>query len=221
MKGWAQKTSNFSLNGDGLKRLPTFSFWKNATAMPSESWKAGGINPPTTCLPPCALGVHEVGQATARLLAGHYLSFGAFLENVDKARDKSSEAYSELLNIESIGETIAQEISDFFEEPSNRSELERLLSLINVSDFVPAARVQTALAGKTVVFTGTLASMTRSEAKAKALSAGAKVAGSVSKKTDYVILGEDAGSKADKARELGVAIISEEDFNALCRATAS
>lgn len=168
-----------------------------------------------------ALGVHEVGQATARLLAGHYLSFGTFLENVDKARDKSSEAYSELLNIESIGETIAQEILDFFEEPSNRSELERLLSLINVSDFVPAARVQTALAGKTVVFTGTLASMTRSEAKAKALSAGAKVAGSVSKKTDYVILGEDAGSKADKARELGVAIISEEDFNALCRATAS
>ena len=122
-----------------------------------------------------ALGVHEVGQATARLLAGHYLSFGTFLENVDKARDKSSEAYSELLNIESIGETIAQEILDFFEEPSNRSELERLLSLINVSDFVPAARVQTALAGKTVVFTGTLASMTRSEAKAKALSAGAKV----------------------------------------------
>lgn len=163
------------------------------------------------------LGVREVGQATARLLADHYLSVSAFLENVDKARDKESEAYRELLNIESIGEVIAEEISDFFGEESNRAEVSRLLTLINVSDFARAARSDSALAGKTVVFTGTLTSMTRSEAKAKALSVGAKVAGSVSKKTDYVILGADAGSKADKARELGVAIISEEDFNALCR----
>ena len=164
-----------------------------------------------------ALGIREVGQATARLLADRYLSMQALLDGVDRARDRKSEAYEELLNIESIGTVIAEEILDFFGEASNRDELSRLLNLLNVRDFVRQSKTNSPLAGKTVVFTGTLTSMTRNEAKAKAQSAGAKVAGSVSKKTDFVILGTDAGSKADKARDLGVALLEEEEFNTLCR----
>jgi len=105
---------------------------------------------------------------------------------------------------------------DFFAEEHNRSEVLRLLKLITVHDFEPPARNDHPLAGKTVVFTGTLPTLTRSEAKAKALAIGAKVAGSVSKKTDFVVLGTEAGSKAKKAQELGVSVLSEEEFIALC-----
>ena len=155
-------------------------------------------------------------QATSRMLAAHYLNMADFLAQIDAARDAESDAYKELTAIESIGEIVARELLDFFEEEHNRAEVARLLSQIKVFDFEPAARGDNPLAGKTVVFTGTLPTLTRSEAKAKALAVGAKVAGSVSKKTDYVVLGADAGSKAEKARELGVSTISEDEFVALC-----
>lgn len=161
------------------------------------------------------LGIREVGQATARLLTAHYLTMENLLENMDKAKDKESEAYEDLLNIESIGGTIAQELLDFFEEPSNREELARLLSSVTITAYVPPKKSDSPLAGKTVVFTGSLTTMTRNEAKAKAQSVGAKVAGSVSKKTDYVVLGTEAGSKAHKAAELGIQILSEEEFTLL------
>ena len=163
-----------------------------------------------------ALGIPQIGQATARLLAAHYLNMTDFLAQIDAARDAESDAYKELTAIESIGEIVARELLDFFEEEHNRAEVARLLAQIKVFDFEPAARNDNPLAGKTVVFTGTLPTLTRSEAKAKALAVGAKVAGSVSKKTDYVVLGADAGSKAEKARELGVSTISEDEFVALC-----
>lgn len=163
-----------------------------------------------------ALGIPQIGQATARLLAAHYLNMTDFLAQIDAARDMESDAYKELIAIESIGEIVARELLDFFEEERNRAEVARLLSQIKVSDFEPAAQSDNPLAGKTVVFTGTLPTLTRNEAKAKALTVGAKVAGSVSKKTDYVILGADAGSKAEKARELGVSVISEDEFIAMC-----
>ncbi len=163
-----------------------------------------------------ALGIPQIGQATARLLAAHYLNMTDFLAQIDAARDAESDAYKELTAIESIGEIVARELLDFFEEEHNCAEVARLLAQIKVFDFEPAARNDNPLAGKTVVFTGTLPTLTRSEAKAKALAVGAKVAGSVSKKTDYVVLGADAGSKAEKARELGVSTISEDEFVALC-----
>lgn len=163
-----------------------------------------------------ALGIPQIGQATARLLAAHYLNMTDFLAQIAAARDAESDAYKELTAIESIGEIVARELLDFFEEEHNRAEVARLLAQIKVFDFEPAARNDNPLAGKTVVFTGTLPTLTRSEAKAKALAVGAKVAGSVSKKTDYVVLGADAGSKAEKARELGVSTISEDEFVALC-----
>lgn len=162
-----------------------------------------------------ALGIREVGQATARLLAAHYLTMPAFLEQMSLAQDRESDAYKELLSIESIGDVIACEILDFTAEEHNRTEIDKLLNLMAVTAFVPVEN-DSPLAGKTVVFTGSLETMTRSEAKAKAQSAGAKVAGSVSKKTDYVVLGADAGSKAQKAAELGITVLSESEFTELC-----
>ena len=162
-----------------------------------------------------ALGIREVGQATARLLAAHYLTMPAFLEQMSLAQDRESDAYKELLSIESIGDVIACEILDFTAEEHNRTEIDKLLNLMTVTAFVPVEN-DSPLAGKTVVFTGSLEKMTRSEAKAKAQSAGAKVAGSVSKKTDYVVLGADAGSKAQKAAELGITVLSESEFTELC-----
>lgn len=162
-----------------------------------------------------ALGIREVGQATARLLAAHYLTMPAFLEQTALAQDRESDAYKELLSIESIGAVIACEILDFTAEEHNRTEIDKLLNLMTVTAFVPVEN-DSPLAGKTVVFTGSLETMTRSEAKAKAQSAGAKVAGSVSKKTDYVVLGADAGSKAQKAAELGITVLSESEFTELC-----
>lgn len=162
-----------------------------------------------------ALGIREVGQATARLLAAHYLTMPAFLEQTALAQDRESDAYKELLSIESIGDVIACEILDFTAEEHNRTEIDKLLNLMTVTAFVPVEN-DSPLAGKTVVFTGSLETMTRSEAKAKAQSAGAKVAGSVSKKTDYVVLGADAGSKAQKAAELGITVLSEAEFTELC-----
>ena len=144
------------------------------------------------------------------------MSMQALLTQMDLAFDKSSEAYQELIGIESIGEVVAQELLDFFEEDHNRGEVLRLMGSIKIRDFEQNVQKNLPLAGKTLVFTGTLPTLTRSEAKTKALAAGAKVAGSVSKKTDFVVLGEEAGSKAEKARELGVSILSEQDFIDLC-----
>ena len=163
-----------------------------------------------------ALGIPQIGQATARLLAAHYLSMAELTAQIDAAQDKTSEAYQNLISIESIGEIVAQELLDFFAEEHNRKEVARLLTLISVNDFIAPQQSDHPLAGKTVVFTGTLPTLTRSEAKAKAVSCGAKVAGSVSKKTDFVVLGADAGSKAQKAAELNVQTLSEDEFIALC-----
>ncbi len=103
---------------------------------------------------------------------------------------------------------------DFFAEPHNIEAVQALLGEIEVEDFAQAAATSV-VAGKTVVFTGSLERMTRHEAKARAEALGAKVAGSVSKKTDYVVAGEDAGSKLTKARDLGVAVLTEDEWLAL------
>ena len=109
---------------------------------------------------------------------------------------------------------VADELAGFFnaENNANRRMLDDLGAELNIKDIVPPKTLDSAVSGKTVVFTGTLESMTRSEAKAKAESLGARVSGSVSRKTDYVIVGADAGSKAKKAAEFGVTVLSEEDW---------
>ncbi|MGN0913762.1 MAG: NAD-dependent DNA ligase LigA, partial [Alphaproteobacteria bacterium] len=143
-----------------------------------------------------ALGIRQVGTATARLIAKNYGSFQAFMQ------DMVNKETLKLVEIDGIGANMATDIVEFFQEEHNITTINRLLKEITVEDFVDTTNYDSPIAGKTIVFTGTLEKMTRSEAKAKALSLGAKVSGSVSKNTDYVVQGADAGSKAAKAAEL-------------------
>ena len=157
-----------------------------------------------------ALGIRQVGEQTAKRLASHYLTYEQWQSNMVAAVDTSSAAYQELLSIEDIGAGVAADVIAFFAEPHNLDILKNLVTHIEAENFIPPQTTNSAVAGKTVVFTGTLVRMTRAEAKAKAEMLGAKVAGSVSAKTDYVVAGDDAGSKLTKARELGVNVITED-----------
>jgi DNA ligase (NAD+) len=126
-----------------------------------------------------------------------------------------SEARSTLGEILGIGPSIAEELADFFDEPRNVETLDELAEQLTVEDAAAPAATDSQVAGKTIVFTGTLETMTRPEAKARAEALGAKVTDSVSKKTDLVVVGADAGSKARKAQELGVTVVSEEEWREL------
>ena len=161
-----------------------------------------------------ALGIRQVGQATARLLARQYGTLDAWRSAMDGARDREGEAYEELIAIEGIGAAVAEDILEFFGEPHNRDVLDDLAAVLSIAA-VEAPASDSPVAGKTIVFTGSLETMTRAEAKSRAESLGAKVAGSVSKKTDFVVVGAEAGSKAKKAEALGVTILSEEEWRAL------
>ena len=131
---------------------------------------------------------------------------------MEKAQDRDSEAYRDLVNIDGIGPSVADALLGFCAEEHNRSVLDQLEDLLTVEDFQAPDASSSPIAGRTVVFTGTLETLSRAEAKARAENLGAKVAGSVSKKTDYVVVGADAGSKAKKARELGVKTLSEDEW---------
>ena len=146
------------------------------------------------------LGIRHVGEATAKDLARH---FG----KLDAIMDASVE---QLLEVNDVGPVVAQSIRTFFDQPHNREVVEQLRACgVHWPEGEPAAQTPRPLAGKTFVLTGTLPTLGREDAKALLEAAGAKVAGSVSKKTDYVVAGAEAGSKLDKARELGVAVLDE------------
>ena len=164
-----------------------------------------------------ALGIPQVGESTAKLLARHYRSFKAWRKAMTAAKDKSSEAWRELNDIQNIGEDTAADIVGFFAEKHNQKVLDELEAEMRVNDFTPPAAGNSPLAGKSIVFTGTLEGMSRPEAKARAEALGALVASSVSAKTDYLVVGADPGSKAKKAKELGVKILSEEEWLKLAR----
>jgi DNA ligase (NAD+) len=159
-----------------------------------------------------SLGIRQVGQATARLLAIHYQTLARWREAMIEAVAPDSAARADLMAIDQIGPSVAEDLTEFFAEPHNLGVLDALEASVTVETFEQVAPADSPVAGKTVVFTGTLAKMSRDEAKARAQSLGAKVAGSVSAKTDYVVAGSDAGSKLTKARELGVAVLSEEEW---------
>ena len=159
-----------------------------------------------------ALGIRQVGQATARLLAHAYGTYDAWRKAMIAAQDEESDAYRDLTNIEQIGPSVATDVVAFFAEKHNREILEALDKQLTIEPFVAPAVGDSPIAGKIVVFTGTLVAMGRSEAKAKAQSLGAKVAGSVSKKTDLVIAGPGAGSKLKEAEALGVKVVTEEEY---------
>jgi DNA ligase (NAD+) len=159
-----------------------------------------------------ALGIRHVGEGNAKLLARHYLTIEAFLDSMQEAaKGKDSEAWQELNHIGGIGEVVAEAIVEFFKEKKNRDALARLLNEIEVEP-MPQAKTDSPIAGKTIVFTGTLEKMTRNEAKAQAERLGAKVSGSVSKKTDLVVAGPGAGSKLTDAQKLGVKVVSEDEW---------
>ena len=162
-----------------------------------------------------ALGIRQVGQSTARLLARNYGSLAALEDAMTAAADTESPAYQDLVNIDGIGPAAAADITGFFSEPHNAAIIDDLDALLEIVDFEAPANTESPVSGKTVVFTGALERMSRNEAKARAEALGAKVAGSVSRKTDMVIVGADAGSKARKAEELGLTILAEEEWLAL------
>ena len=159
-----------------------------------------------------ALGIRQVGQATARLLAKTYGSLDVWMAAMMAAKDAESEAYQELTNVDGIGPSVAEDVAAWFAHARNLGVLEDLGVQLDVADFEAPDATDSPVAGKTIVFTGSLERMSRGEAKAKAEALGAKVAGSVSKKTDYVVIGADAGSKAKKAAELGVNILNEDEW---------
>ena len=155
-----------------------------------------------------ALGIRQVGQATARLLARTYLTVKAWRAAMAAAQDPENDAYQELVAIDGIGESVAADILAFLHERHNQRVLDDLEAVLDIEEFEQPAG-DSAIAGKTIVFTGTLEQMTRPEAKARAEALGAKVSGSVSKKTDLVVAGPGAGSKGRKAAELGIETIDE------------
>ncbi len=156
-----------------------------------------------------ALGIRHVGERNARLFARTYLDFAALQHAMETASDHSGPAYDELLSIDGIGPKVADAIVAFFAEPKNKEALRALLEQVEVRP-VEAPAATSAIAGKAIVFTGTLEKMTRNEAKARAESLGARVSGSVSAKTDIVVAGPGAGSKRKQAETLGVTIIDED-----------
>jgi DNA ligase (NAD+) len=159
-----------------------------------------------------ALGIPQIGEATAKLLARHYRSLDNWRGAMMKARKEDSDAWRDLDNIEQIGPLVAADIVDFFREAHNLKVLDDLARELTVEDYKAPRQSDSPLAGKTIVFTGTLAGMGRAEAKNKAEALGANVSSTISSKTDYVVAGEDPGSKSTKAKELGVPVLNEEEW---------
>src|SRR5438874_36451 len=158
-----------------------------------------------------ALGMRHVGDTTARVLARAYGSWKAFHEAALKVAGGDEETRAEMDNLDQLGETVIECIAAYFGEEHNVGIVERLTKQVRILD-AEKPRAASSVAGKTVVFTGALEKMTRDEAKAMAERLGAKTAGSVSKKTDYVVAGPGAGSKLKTAKDLGVAVLTEDEW---------
>ena len=161
-----------------------------------------------------ALGIRHVGEQAGKLFANYYLSWDAFVTAVRAAEDESSAAWADLLSIDGVGEVMARALVTAFAQEHERESILRLVAELEVEDAEAVTR-DSPVAGKTLVFTGTLEKMSRAEAKARAESLGAKVSGSVSAKTDLLIAGPGAGSKAKKAADLGIETLDEDGWIAL------
>jgi DNA ligase (NAD+) len=161
-----------------------------------------------------ALGVRHIGETTALVLARGYGSADAFLEAMDRVAAGDAEAAAELDALDQIGPAVIEGAAAYFAEEHNRRIVGALRDLVTIED-AARPKADTAVAGKTVVFTGSLERLTRDEAKAQAEALGAKVASSVSKKTDIVVAGPGAGSKLKTAAELGIEVLTEDEWIAL------
>ncbi len=158
-----------------------------------------------------ALGIRQVGETTALALARGYGSWKAFHDACLKVAKSDEEAIAEMDALDQIGETVIDSIKTYFSESHNKGIVERLIKEVKILD-AEKPKADSAIAGKTVVFTGSLEKMTREEAKAQAERLGAKASGSVSKKTDYVVAGPGAGSKLAEAKKHGVTVLSEDEW---------
>lgn len=166
-------------------------------------------------------GIHHVGRSVSKILARHYRTWPAFIEAMDRAEPGQGEVWNDLISLEGIGSVILESLVTAFAQSAERAAIDRMADqLVILEEDVPEI-IDSPVAGKTMVFTGTLLQMGRSEAKARAEALGAKVSGSVSAKTDILVAGEKAGSKADKARKLGVEVIDEEQWMEIARSMGS
>ncbi|HXW49887.1 MAG TPA: NAD-dependent DNA ligase LigA [Xanthobacteraceae bacterium] len=163
-----------------------------------------------------ALGIRHVGETTAVALARGYGTWSAFLDACLKLAKGDEDTKKEMDALDQIGDTVIESLRDYFGEAHNRRRIERLADQVKIRE-AEKPRSDSTIAGKTVVFTGTLERMTRDEAKASAERLGAKVSGSVSKKTDYVVAGPSAGSKLADAKKLGVTVLTEDEWTKLIR----
>lgn len=162
-----------------------------------------------------ALGIRHVGEAASNMIARVYTSWSEFTEAMDGAQGFDGPEWERLLGIDGVGEVMARSLVGAFGEPNERAGIDRLAAHLSVQDAARPDTSSSPVVGKTVVFTGTLEKMTRAEAKARAEALGAKVAGSVSAKTDLLVAGPGAGSKAKKATELGIETLDEDGWLAL------
>ncbi|KIN60926.1 DNA ligase [Sulfitobacter noctilucae] len=159
-----------------------------------------------------ALGIRHVGDAASSLIALHYGTWDALIKAMDDAVDQTGAAWDDLIGVDGVGAVMAGSLISAFAQPRERASITRLVDALEVQPVKRADTSGSPVAGKTVVFTGTLEKMTRAEAKARAERMGAKVAGSVSAKTDILVAGPGAGSKAKKAAALGVDILDEDGW---------
>ena len=166
-----------------------------------------------------ALGIRHIGETTASLLAGHYATWESFETAMTAACVGDGPQWDDLLAIDGVGAVLASSAITTFHNPKERAAIDDLAAHLTIEPVTMRAPMQSPVVGKTVVFTGTLEKMTRAEAKARAESLGAKVAGSVSAKTDLLIAGPGAGSKAKTATALGIPILDEEGWLALISET--
>lgn len=162
-----------------------------------------------------SLGIRHVGESSAGLLAGTYLSWEAFVAAITNATVGAGEAWEHLLSIDGVGVTMATSLLAAFENPAERAAIDALSAELTPITVVPISTEGSPVAGKVIVFTGSLEKMSRAEAKARAEGLGAKVAGSVSGKTDILVAGPGAGSKAKKAQELNVKVLDEDAWLSL------
>lgn len=201
-------------DAEGLTRLKNREGWgeKSATKLFAAIDDARSRSLPRFIY---ALGIRHIGEETAKLLAKHYSTLDAWFDAMEAIARGDAAVIQDLQSVDGIGQTVIDALQAFFAEPHNRDMLAALQQQVRIDAYAPVVRTDSAVAGKTVVFTGTMSRLGRKEAKAHAESLGAKVAGSVSGKTDYLIAGADAGSKLKNAQALGVQVLSEDEWIAL------
>ncbi|WP_424976155.1 NAD-dependent DNA ligase LigA [Dinoroseobacter sp. S124A] len=218
LDGWIREPADiFTLRtrfGDGLQQLRNREGWGAKSAENLFNAIDVARNAPLAKLL-FGLGIRHIGESASSLLANHYGTIEALLAAVEAAQDEGSEAWEDLLNIDGVGEVMARALVTTLTQEAERASIDRLLAEVSPAPAAPPDVQDSAVAGKTLVFTGSLETMSRAEAKVTAEALGAKVAGSVSKKTDLLIAGPGAGSKATKAADLGIEVIDEEAWRVL------